>query len=154
MDLLIAMFQQFLTLLKTMLDAVTRRIDHPQRVLDSGYAELQNSLVAVRQELAQAIATERQLEAKCEKASHLDKELEDEMQSLIKKTKILQLQLSELEDEFQKFHAKKQVLGAQNSAAGGTADDSPISPALLKQVFIVTLILTAICAIAGISSRL
>lgn len=56
------MFDRVVNLFKAMFNALLGRIEDPQMMLEQTYQDLQSNLIQVRQAVAQAIATEKQLE--------------------------------------------------------------------------------------------
>src|ERR1700732_993630 len=61
------MFDRLANLFRAMFNAVLGRMEDPQIMLEQTYQELQSNLIQVRQAVAQAIATEKQLEAQLQK---------------------------------------------------------------------------------------
>src|ERR1700733_7503324 len=56
------MFDRLANLFKAMVNAVMGRMEDPAMMLEQTYQDLQSNLIQVRQAVAQAIATEKQLE--------------------------------------------------------------------------------------------
>jgi phage shock protein A len=61
------MFERLAQLFRAMFNAVLGRMEDPQIMLEQTYQDLQNNLIQVRQAVAQAIATEKQLEQQLQK---------------------------------------------------------------------------------------
>lgn len=61
------MFQRLATLVKAMLNTLMGKMEDPEMMLEQTVTELQNNLIQVRQAVAQAIATEKQLETQLNK---------------------------------------------------------------------------------------
>ncbi|MBA3859397.1 MAG: hypothetical protein C0507_21035 [Cyanobacteria bacterium PR.3.49] len=61
------MFDRLANLVKAMFNALLGRMEDPQIMLEQTYQDLQSNLIQVRQAVAQAIATEKQLEAQLQK---------------------------------------------------------------------------------------
>src|ERR1700736_5986838 len=61
------MFERIAQLFRAMINAVLGRMEDPQIMLEQTYQDLQNNLIQVRQAVAQAIATEKQLEQQLQK---------------------------------------------------------------------------------------
>jgi phage shock protein A len=56
------MFERIASLFKAIMNALLGRMEDPQLMLEQSYQDLQSNLIQVRQAVAQAIATEKQLE--------------------------------------------------------------------------------------------
>lgn len=61
------MFDRLSNLVKAMFNALLGRMEDPQIMLEQTYQDLQSNLIQVRQAVAQAIATEKQLEQQLQK---------------------------------------------------------------------------------------
>lgn len=61
------MFERIAQLFRAMVNAVLGKMEDPQIMLEQTYQDLQNNLIQVRQAVAQAIATEKQLEQQLQK---------------------------------------------------------------------------------------
>lgn len=61
------MFERITMVFKAMINALLGKVEDPQMMLEQTYAELQSNLIQVRQAVAQAIATEKQLEQQLQK---------------------------------------------------------------------------------------
>lgn len=61
------MFQRFASLVKAFLNSIMGKMEDPEMMLEQTYQELQSNLIQVRQAVAQAIATEKQLEQQLQK---------------------------------------------------------------------------------------
>lgn len=61
------MFERLAQLFRAMFNSVLGRMEDPQIMLEQTYQDLQNNLIQVRQAVAQAIATEKQLEQQLQK---------------------------------------------------------------------------------------
>lgn len=61
------MFERIAMVFKAMINALLGKVEDPQMMLEQTYAELQSNLIQVRQAVAQAIATEKQLEQQLQK---------------------------------------------------------------------------------------
>src|SRR5258707_7056991 len=61
------MFSRFLSLMKAMFGRMLGHFEDPEMMLEQTYQELQSNLIQVRQAVAQAIATEKQLESQLQK---------------------------------------------------------------------------------------
>ena len=61
------MFQRFASLIKAIINSLMGKIEDPEMMLEQTYQELQSNLIQVRQAVAQAIATEKQLEQQLQK---------------------------------------------------------------------------------------
>lgn len=61
------MFQRIATVFKAMINALLGKVEDPQMMLEQTYQDLQSNLIQVRQAVAQAIATEKQLEQQLQK---------------------------------------------------------------------------------------
>lgn len=61
------MFQRFASLVKALLNSIMGKMEDPEMMLEQTYQELQSNLIQVRQAVAQAIATEKQLEQQLQK---------------------------------------------------------------------------------------
>lgn len=61
------MFERLAQLFRAMFNAVLGRMEDPQIMLEQTYQDLQSNLIQVRQAVAQAIATEKQLEQQLQK---------------------------------------------------------------------------------------
>ncbi|HEY9677624.1 MAG TPA: PspA/IM30 family protein [Drouetiella sp.] len=61
------MFERLGNLFRAMFNAVLGRMEDPQIMLEQTYQDLQSNLIQVRQAVAQAIATEKQLEQQLQK---------------------------------------------------------------------------------------
>src|SRR4030088_12641 len=61
------MFDRLANLFRAMFNAVLGRMEDPQIMLEQTYQDLQNNLIQVRQAVAEAIATEKQLEQQLQK---------------------------------------------------------------------------------------
>jgi phage shock protein A len=88
------------------------KLDNPQRMLESTYQSLQSELVNVRQQCAQAIATEVQLEKKLADKRKTPEEIARLEAELIKQrvtTEALKARLATVESEVQRAYLKKQV---------------------------------------------
>lgn len=62
------MFQRISMVFKAMINALLGKVEDPQMMLEQSYQELQSNLIQVRQAVAQAIATEKQLEQQLQKS--------------------------------------------------------------------------------------
>src|ERR1700739_3672439 len=61
------MFERLSNLFRAFFNAVLGRMEDPQLMLEQTYQDLQSNLTQVRQAVAQAIATEKQLEQQWQK---------------------------------------------------------------------------------------
>ncbi|MCW5822056.1 MAG: PspA/IM30 family protein [Cyanobacteria bacterium TGS_CYA1] len=61
------MFQRMVTVFKAMINSLLGKVEDPQMMLEQAYQDLQSNLIQVRQAVAQAIATEKQLEQQLKK---------------------------------------------------------------------------------------
>jgi phage shock protein A len=61
------MFSRFFTLVRAFFNSLMGKIEDPEMMLEQTYQDLQSNLIQVRQAVAQAIATEKQLEQQLEK---------------------------------------------------------------------------------------
>ena len=61
------MFQRIATLFKAMVNNILGKMEDPQMLLEQTYQDLQQNLIQVRQAVAQAIATEKQIEQQLQK---------------------------------------------------------------------------------------
>ncbi len=61
------MFSRFISLIKAFFNSIMGRIEDPEMMLEQMQTELQQNLIQVRQAVAQAIATEKQLEQTLQK---------------------------------------------------------------------------------------
>jgi phage shock protein A len=61
------MFSRFVTLIKAFFNSLMGKVEDPAMMLEQTYQDLQNNLIQVRQAVAQAIATEKQLEQQLQK---------------------------------------------------------------------------------------
>jgi phage shock protein A len=61
------MFDRLVTLFKAFFNGLMGKLEDPQMMLEQTYADLQSNLTQVRQAVAQAIATEKQLEQQLQK---------------------------------------------------------------------------------------
>jgi phage shock protein A len=61
------MFQRMASLVKAFLNSLMGKMEDPEMMLEQTYQELQSNLIQVRQAVAQAIATEKQLEQQLQK---------------------------------------------------------------------------------------
>lgn len=61
------MFQRFASLIKAIVNSLLGKMEDPEMMLEQTYQELQANLIQVRQAVAQAIATEKQLETQLKK---------------------------------------------------------------------------------------
>jgi phage shock protein A len=61
------MFDRLFTLVKAFFNGLMGKLEDPQMMLEQTYADLQSNLTQVRQAVAQAIATEKQLEQQLQK---------------------------------------------------------------------------------------
>lgn len=61
------MFSRFMSLVRAMFGRVMGQLEDPEMMLEQKYQELQSNLIQVRQAVAQAIATEKQLEQSLQK---------------------------------------------------------------------------------------
>jgi phage shock protein A len=61
------MFERLANLFKAMVNALMGRMEDPAMMLEQTYQDLQSNLIQVRQAVAQAIATEKQLEQQLQK---------------------------------------------------------------------------------------
>ncbi|MBX9670397.1 MAG: PspA/IM30 family protein [Candidatus Obscuribacterales bacterium] len=61
------MFDRIAMVFKAMVNALLGKVEDPQMMLEQTYQELQSNLIQVRQAVAQAIATEKQLEQQLQK---------------------------------------------------------------------------------------
>lgn len=61
------MFERIAMVFKAMVNALLGKVEDPQMMLEQTYQELQSNLIQVRQAVAQAIATEKQLEQQLQK---------------------------------------------------------------------------------------
>ena len=61
------MFERLANLFKAMFNALMGRMEDPSMLLEQTYQDLQSNLIQVRQAVAQAIATEKQLEQQLQK---------------------------------------------------------------------------------------
>ncbi len=61
------MFQRISMVFKALINALLGKVEDPQMMLEQTYQELQSNLIQVRQAVAQAIATEKQLEQQLQK---------------------------------------------------------------------------------------
>ncbi len=61
------MFSRFASLVKAMFGRIMGRFEDPEMMLEQTYQEAQSNLIQVRQAVAQAIATEKQLEQQLQK---------------------------------------------------------------------------------------
>ena len=61
------MFSRFVSLMKAMFGRMMGTFEDPEMMLEQTYQELQSNLIQVRQAVAQAIATEKQLEQQLQK---------------------------------------------------------------------------------------
>jgi phage shock protein A len=62
------MFDRLVTLFKAFFNGLMGKLEDPQMMLEQTYADLQSNLTQVRQAVAQAIATEKQLEQQLQKS--------------------------------------------------------------------------------------
>ncbi len=114
--------------LKKLFEKLFDKIDDPQRMLESSYQTLKSDLVKVRQQYAQAIATEVQLEKKLADKQRQPVEIARLEAELIKQrvaTESLKLQLETLESDVQKTYAKKQVWIARQKAENAFTGPDP-----------------------------
>lgn len=98
--------------LKKLFEKFSEKLDDPQRMLESTYQNCQSQLVEVRQQCAQAIATEVQLERKLADKRITPEEnakLETELIKQRAATQALKLRLAKVEADIQKTYTKKQV---------------------------------------------
>src|SRR3990167_8680548 len=56
------MFDRLAQIIKAAFNAILGKVEDPQMMLEQTYNDLQNNVIQVRQAVAQAIATEKQLE--------------------------------------------------------------------------------------------
>lgn len=61
------MFQRIGLVLRAMINSLLGKVEDPQMMLEQAYQDLQSNLIQVRQAVAQAIATEKQLEQQLKK---------------------------------------------------------------------------------------
>src|SRR5437870_221579 len=61
------MFDRLFTLVKAFFNTLMGKLEDPQMMLEQTYQDLQSNLIQVRQAVAQAIATEKQLEQQLQK---------------------------------------------------------------------------------------
>ena len=61
------MFERLAQLIRAMFNAIMGKVEDPQLMLEQTYQDLQSNLIQVRQAVAQAIATEKQLEQQLQK---------------------------------------------------------------------------------------
>src|SRR5271156_3950792 len=61
------MFERLANLFKAFVNSIMGRVEDPQMMLEQTYQDLQSNLIQVRQAVAQAIATEKQLEQQLQK---------------------------------------------------------------------------------------
>src|SRR5271166_1732803 len=61
------MFSRFVTLIKAFFNSLMGKVEDPEMMLEQTYTDLQSNLIQVRQAVAQAIATEKQLEQQLQK---------------------------------------------------------------------------------------
>jgi phage shock protein A len=61
------MFERLANVFKAFVNAILGRVEDPQMMLEQTYSDLQSNLIQVRQAVAQAIATEKQLEQQLQK---------------------------------------------------------------------------------------
>ncbi len=61
------MFQRMFVVFKAMVNSLLGKVEDPQMMLEQAYQDLQSNLIQVRQAVAQAIATEKQLEQQLKK---------------------------------------------------------------------------------------
>lgn len=61
------MFSRFASLIKAFFNSLMGKMEDPEMMLEQTYQDLQNNLIQVRQAVAQAIATEKQLEQQLNK---------------------------------------------------------------------------------------
>src|SRR5271156_6316307 len=61
------MFERLANLFKAFVNSIMGRVEDPQMMLEQTYSDLQSNLIQVRQAVAQAIATEKQLEQQLQK---------------------------------------------------------------------------------------
>jgi phage shock protein A len=61
------MFSRFASLVKAFFNSLMGKMEDPEMMLEQTYQDLQNNLIQVRQAVAQAIATEKQLEQQLNK---------------------------------------------------------------------------------------
>src|SRR5277367_992415 len=61
------MFDRLINFFKAVFNGLLGRLEDPQLMLEQTYQDLQNNLIQVRQAVAQAIATEKQLEQTLQK---------------------------------------------------------------------------------------
>src|ERR1700722_13958109 len=61
------MFTRLASLVKAFFNSLMGKMEDPEMMLEQTYQDLQNNLIQVRQAVAQAIATEKQLEQQLQK---------------------------------------------------------------------------------------
>lgn len=113
---------------KRLFEKFSEKLDDPQRLLESTYQNCQSQLVEVRQQCAQAIATEVQLERKLadkritpEETARLETELIKERAA----TQALKLRLTTVETDVQKNYTKKQVWVAKQRDDKASSGSDP-----------------------------
>lgn len=120
--------------LKQLFEKFSGKLHDPQRMLESTYQNWQSELIDVRQQCAQAIATEVQLERKLadtritpEDTARLESELINQKAA----TQALKLRLATVESEFQKIYTKKQVWIAKQRAENASFGSDPYRATLV-----------------------
>ncbi len=115
-------------------EKLSEKLDDPQRMLESTYQNCQFQLLEVRQQCAQAIATEVQLEKKLADKRITPKEtarLETELIKQRAAAQTLKLRLAAIESEVQKVYTKKQVLIAKQTAENASLGSDPYRATLI-----------------------
>lgn len=111
--------------LKRLFEKFSEKLDDPQRVLESTYQNCQSQLVEVRQQCAQAIATEVQLERKLADKRITPEETARLETELIKERAALKLRLTTVEADVQKTYTEKQVWVAKQRVDKASSGSDP-----------------------------
>lgn len=128
-----------------MINALMGKVENPNSMLDQTYDDLQSNLIAVRQEVAIALATRTQLINTLEQMENQNadttaiKEQKEKVAAKSAQIEKLRRRLEQLENEVQKAYMKKQVLRARNNAFQPGLSDPELINRTLKYLLVVFL---------------
>lgn len=120
-NLALHMFERIAMVFNAMVNALLGKVEDPQMMLEITYMELQSSLIAVRQELASALATETQLQEQIKTLENTNaptEDLKEQLKQLQTKIAKLRSRLFDLENEIHKAYTKRQIFIARDKASG------------------------------------
>ncbi len=139
------MFNRIRMVFDAMINALMGKVEDPNSMLDQTYDDLQSNLIAVRQEVAIALATRTQLVNTLEQMENKNAdtpaitEQKEKVAANSAQIEKLRRRLEQLENEVQKAYTKKQVLWARNNAFQPGLGDPELYNSALKYLLVVFL---------------